>query len=147
MSRTYLNSTFSNNLLIDRWCSISKSVNHVSDQGSDENKLATFLNYKFSSLGSYIGPSPPYSNSLSTNDNQPEFSFEPISEYTCIKIIDALKVNKPLGLWCIPAWTLDCFPVNAENLTFLMNAFILEKHFPRHLKLSHITPIHKKGDD
>ena len=36
---TCLNSTFSNYLLIDIWCNISKSVNHVSDQGSNVSGL------------------------------------------------------------------------------------------------------------
>ena len=31
MTGTYLNSTFSNNLLIDSWCSIFKSINRISD--------------------------------------------------------------------------------------------------------------------
>ena len=128
--------------------SIKSLKTSFGDLITDENRIANFLNYKFSRLGSYFGPSRPYSNNLSAIKHQPEFSFQPISKYTCIKTIKALKVNKPLGPSCILVWALkDYCPVIAEHLTILINAFTFERRFPRHLKLAHITPIHKKGDE
>ena len=108
-----------------------------------KNKLSTCLNYKFSSLGSYLGTSRPYSNNLSANTNQLEALFQPISKYDYIKTIN---VSKPLRPCCITAWALkDCCLLIAEHLTFFINAFIFERRFPSHLKRAHITPIHKKG--
>ena len=79
-----------------------KLLNFFGELIIDKNNKANFVNYRSFFLESYFGPSRPHSNNLSAVNLQPEFSFEPISEYTCMKVIKALKINKPTGPWCIP---------------------------------------------
>ena len=58
-----------------------------------------------------------------------------------------MNKNKPIGLSKIPAWALkDCLNIIAEPLCFLINSFIEESRFPKHLKSAFVIPILKKGD-
>ena len=59
----------------------------------------------------------------------------------------SLNTNKPLGPSNIPAWALkDSLNVIAEQLTFLINAFLEQEKFPNHLKRAHVVPKYKNGD-
>jgi hypothetical protein len=58
-----------------------------------------------------------------------------------------LDSSKPLGPSDIPAWALkDGANYIAEPLTYLINSFIADNNFPRHLKLANVTPLYKKDD-
>ena len=72
------------------------------------------------------------------------FKFQPITLFTCKKIVKKSNINKPSNE---PAWALkDSISVIAELLCFLINAFVNEGKFPSDPKQAHVCPIFKKGD-
>ena len=113
----------------------------------DQKQIANLWNYHFWKLGDYLVKSSINDKSPEIHFNDESFNFQPISLFTCKKLLKELNIRKPLGPFNIPAWALkDCSNIFAEPLCFLINAFITEGAFSEHLKRARITPILKKGN-
>ena len=112
-----------------------------------EKQTANLLNYRFSQLGHYFRKS-------SLNKKLPEilfheevFIFQPITIFTCKKLLKELNILKPPGSSNIPAWTLkDCSKTVADAFCFFVNAFINGGKFPALSARTHVTSILRKGN-
>ena len=131
---------------------------------TNEKHLCSIFNDFFSNIGSDIG--------VKENNNHPieiiidnykehksiakilslkidknSFSLRPINITTMKKYICKLKVRKSCGYDDIPASFIKVLKNDlAECLTVLVNKCISQSVFPSQMKLSNITPVHKKKD-
>ena len=113
-------------------------------------QIAEPVNYKFSKLGEYLG------HSRSAPPNFRETEHEQDFNCLCFRSIDVrevtdellrLRKDKPRGPSPIPPWALiDSAHIVAPVLTLIFNNAIMQCKFPKALKLTDITPVHKKGD-
>ena len=109
-------------------------------------EIANLLNYRFSTLGEFIGLQ-------QTNNIPPKtaprkcFNFRYITTKETNVLIDSLNTSKPVGPSKIPAWAIkDAKAALAEPLCYLINQFITEGKFPEDLKKACVTPLFKKGN-
>jgi hypothetical protein len=110
---------------------------------NENKKMANLMNYKFSVLGEYEGPSVEYKGKCPNNRN---FNFRFVTAYEVNKSINKLNANKPKGPGKIPAWAIKDAQISvAPILTYIINQSIKMNVFPDSLKHEHITPVHKKG--
>ena len=109
-------------------------------------EIANLLNYRFSTLGEFIGLQ-------RTNDIPPKtaprksFKFRYITTTETIVLMDSLNTIKPVGPARIPAWaTTDAKAALAEPLCYLINQFITEGKFPEDPNKACLTPLFKNGN-
>ena len=107
-------------------------------------EIANLLNYRFSTLGEFIGLQ-------QTNNIPPKtaprkcFTFQYITAKETNVLIDSL--SKPLGPTQIPALAIrNVKAALAEPLCYLINQFITEGKIPGYLKKTCVTPLFKKGN-
>ena len=108
--------------------------------------IANLLNYRFSTLGEFIGLQ-------QTNNSHPKtgprksFTFRYITAKETNVIIDSLNTSKSFGPSKIPAWAIkDAKAALAEPLCYLINHFITEGKFPEDPKKACVTSLFKKGN-
>ena len=121
-------------------------LNSFGDKITKPMEIANLLNYKFSTLGEFIGLQ-------QTNNIPPKtaprkcFNFRYITTKETNVLIDSLNTSKPVGPSKIPAWAIkDAKAALAEPLCYLINQFITEGKFPEDLKKACVTPLFKKGN-
>ena len=116
--------------------------NFFGDFIEDQKQSANLSKYRFSKLGDYLGK-PSISQKLpEIHFNVEIFNFQPISLFTCEKLLKELNIRKHLGPPNNQAWALnDGSNILAEPVCFLINAFITEGIVPEHLKRAYITLI------
>ena len=105
-------------------------------------EIANLLNYRFSTLGEFIGLQ-------QTNNIPPKtvpgkcFKFRYITNVLINVLIDSFHTNKPLGPSKIPAWVIKVAKAAlAEPLCYLNNHFITEGKFPE----ACVTQLFKNGN-
>ena len=116
---------------------------------SERPKKTNLLNYRFSKQGDYLGARKNFTDFLDDQDftNIETFRFQPICLFKDKTILEQLNCWKPLGPCDVPALTLkDCLNIIAQQLTFLIDAFLAAGNFPSQLKRARIIPIYKNGD-
>ena len=109
-------------------------------------ETANLLNYRFFTLGEFIGLQ-------QTNNTPPKtaprkcFKFRYITTKETNVLIDSLHTSKPLGPSKIPACEIkDAKAALAEPLCYFINQFITEGKFPEDLKKACVTQLFKKGN-
>lgn len=129
-----------------RMASVINTLHAAGKVITDHTEIANTLNEAFIKLGEYVGERITYLP-IAEQPISSRFMFSYVTQQEVMKILSNLKTNKPSGPSDIPAWALkDAKEAVCEPLTFLINEFIKEERFPRHLKLANVTPIYKKGD-
>ena len=121
-------------------------LNSFGDKITKAMEIANLLNYRFSTLGEFIGLQ-------QTNNIPPKtaprmcFKFRYITTKETNVLIGSLNTSKPVGPSKIPAWAIkDAKAALAEPLCYLINQFITEGKFPEDLKKASVTPLFKKGN-
>ena len=109
-------------------------------------QIANLLNYRFSTLGEFIGLQ-------QTNNIPPKtaprkcFKFRFITTKETNVLIDSSNTSKPVGPSKISAWAIEeAKAALAEPLCYLINQFITEGKFPEYLKKACATPLFEKGN-
>ena len=98
--------------------------NSFGDVVTESVKMANLLNYKFATLGDFKTSFPHKGDVACRNENfikyfDSNFHFRFITNLECLKTVNTLNPNKPLGPTSIPAWALkDGAYQLAEPLTF-----------------------------
>ena len=88
---------------------------------------------------------PSITTSISSQNFNLAFSFQPVSAEYIGKLLSDLKINKSCSPDNIPPKILKLFAsAIKEPLTKVINYCITESSWPLHWKRSHITPVHKK---
>ena len=120
--------------------------NSFGDILSEAKKISNLLNYKFTTLGEYIGEIKNYRVRGRTTDAV--FSFRIIPESEMYRHLRQINTSKSAGLSSVPSWAyVDSAEVTAEHLCFIFNYMILHSQFPDPLKNAMIKPIFKGGDE
>ena len=89
----------------------------------------------------------PSITSISSQNFNLAFSFQPVSVEYIGKLLSELRINKSCGPDNIPPKILKLsVPTIKEPLTKLINYCITESSWPLDWKRSHITPVYKKDD-
>ena len=124
---------------------IRSLLNSFGDKITKPMAIANLLNYRFSTLGEFIGLQ-------QTNNIPPKtstrkfFKFRYITSKETNVLIDSLNISKPISPSKIPAWSIkDAKAALVEPLCYLINQFITEGKFPEYLKKACVTPLFKKG--
>ena len=125
---------------------IQSLLNSFGDKITKPMENANLLNYRFSTLGEFIGLQ-------QTNNIPPKtaprncFKFRYITTKETNVLIDSLNTSKPVGPSKIPAWAIkDAKAAVAEPLYYLINHFITDGKFSEDLKKACVTPLFKKGN-
>ena len=94
-------------------------------------ETANLLNYRFSTLGEFIGLQ--QTNNVPPNSAPRKcFKFRYITTKETNVLIDSLNTSKPVGPSKIPAWAIkDAKAALAEPLCYLINQFIKERKISR----------------
>ena len=109
-------------------------------------EIANLLNYRFSTLGEFIGLQ-------QTNNIPPKtaprkcFKFRYITTKETNVLIFSLNTNKSVDPSKIPAWAIkDAKAALVEPLCYLINQFITEGKYPEYLKKACVTTLFKIGN-
>ena len=114
---------------------------------SDTLAITNLLNYRFSTLGVFKGPSIERLNSTEVNHGRPKFELRFFTEKEIFDVVKQLNSKKPLGPSKLPAWALkDAISALGPHITFLLNACLRANIFPDCLKKAHVIPLYKKDD-
>ena len=120
--------------------------NSFGDTLTEAKKIANLLNYKFTTLGQYIGVKKDYRRREKVTDAH--FAFHIITENEMSKCMRQINTSKSPGLCIVPPWAYkDSAEVASEHLCFIFNYMVLHREFPQALKSGMIKPIFKGGDE
>ena len=122
---------------------IQSLLNSFGDKITKPMEIANLLNYRFSTLGEFIGLQ--QTNNIPKTAPRKCFKFRYITTKETNVLIDSLNTSKPVGPSKTPAWAIkDAKAALAESLCYLINQFITEGKFPEGLKKACVTPLFKK---
>ena len=125
------------------------SLSHNNKEISDKNEIASIFNSFFATIGSKLGETFNFSDTLHICPpvNKSHFSFSHVKLSYVQKLISNLDNNKATGLDGINVHALKSgSPILSYYLTHLFNLSLTTGIVPKCWKKKRVTPVFKKGD-